>query len=66
MFIVYSDQGMRDFDMKVRRWNRNVWAGRYVPSFTEAVCLGIAPTSINRRAQGAVAAKGGQFYTDSV
>jgi hypothetical protein len=64
-----SDQGMRDFNMKAQRWNRNVWAGRYVPSFTEAVCLGIAPTSINRRAQtsvGAVAAKGGQFYTDSV
>src|SRR5579859_3850021 len=50
MFIVYSDRGMRDFNMKARRLKGNVWTDRYVPSFTETTSL-IAPTSINRRAQ---------------
>jgi hypothetical protein len=51
MFIVYSDQGMRDFNTKARRLNGNVWAGRYVPSFTEGACFDDRPTSINRGAR---------------
>jgi hypothetical protein len=62
MFIVYSDppiELMCDFNMKARRL-----AGRYVPSFTEAVYFGDRPDIDRSLFAGATAASGGQFYTD--
>jgi hypothetical protein len=63
MFIVYSDLSMRDFNLKARRLNRNVRAGRYVPSFT--VYFGGRPDIDRSSFVRAMAAKGGQFYTDT-